>query len=142
MRPEIEAQIAAFNASAPKAKTRRASPEGDLQEVVVRVVRAALLPPAKLWFCPNGGNLTKAQRGKFKARGLLAGVSDLHLVWPEQGYGVIEMKAPKGDDPNVEQEAFMADVEACGHRRGVARSLEEVLVILARWGVPMRTVRL
>lgn len=51
-----------------------------------------------LIFIPNGGNLSKAQRGRFKAMGLKSGVSDLLLCLPKHGYAGlwIELKSMRG----------------------------------------------
>jgi hypothetical protein len=140
----VAAQVSGFSLVQTR---RRKAPEADVQVSVVRLLRIILVPPAMVWFCPNGGNLSAAQAGRFKAMGLLPGAHDLHLVWPDRGFGTIEMKKPLGprggkggSEPSDEQELFGGRVAACGHRWAEARSVEDVLAIIDRWGVPHRRV--
>ncbi len=113
-------------------------PEQALQRLVVDFLRRAVIAPAMFWFCPNGGNLSQAQRGAFKAMGLTAGVADLHFIWPG-GYGVIELKAGRGK-LSTEQEGFRDAVLANGHRWAEARTLDEVVSRLKEWGFPLRSI--
>lgn len=114
----------------------RRYPEAELQAAVCRFLAVAMTPPSRFFFCPNGGNLSRTQAGRFKAMGLTPGVPDLHFIWPG-GYGVIELKAAKGrlDDKQV---AFLGHVQECGHRWAVCRSVEQVESTLREWGVPLR----
>lgn len=112
-------------------------PEQSLQITVVDFLRRALISPARVWFVPNGGHLSKAQRGLFMRMGLLSGVSDLHLIWPGH-YGVLEMKAPgKGADTRVSQILFQDDVAACGHHHAIADSFEAAISAVRGWGAPL-----
>lgn len=128
--------------SKPKtARKPRGTPELDLQCLVAGFLRVATVPPARFWFVPNGANISKAQRGRFKDAGLTAGVADLHFMWSAtygcSGYGVIEMKAGRNTlDPPQEQ--FRDDVLATGHFWGEARSLDEVVSLLTAWEYPLR----
>lgn len=127
-----------------KRGARRKTPEANLQTTVARVLRMSLIPPATFWFCPNGGNLSTAQAGRFKAMGLLSGVSDLHFIWMANRpcYGVIEMKAPGVGEGGLsdDQKLFRAAVLDNGHYWEWANSLERVLETLREWQVPMRRV--
>lgn len=141
-----------------KIKKPRKQMEGDFQVQLVNVLRLALLPPARVWFVPNGGNLSKAQRGRFKAMGLTAGVHDLHVIWRRpfdeaqapaldaEGngiapcFGTLELKAGKGELTEG-QEDFAKSMEACGHQWAEVRTITEALKTLAQWGVPMRRVQ-
>lgn len=131
-------------------KSRRGTPELDLQCQVAGFLRVATVAPARFWFVPNGANISKAQRGRFKDAGLTAGVADLHFMWrtfpPQQPewigsfgpmYGVIEMKAGRGF-LSPEQEQFRDDVIACGHHWAECRSLEDIVRHLRAWGYPLR----
>ena len=109
---------------------------------VVRFMTFAVRRPDRFWFCPNGGNLSKAQAGKFKAMGLTPGVSDLHFAWASGAqrqfpcFGVIELKAGKNTETK-EQEVFGSDIAALGHTYAVCRSVEEVEQTLRGWGFPL-----
>ena len=133
--------------------TRRLTPEWDLQEAVVAELRLRTVKPARFWFCPNGGNLTKMMRFRFQKMGLTSGVPDLHFVWsgPEQvigkdgepftsdvaRYGVIELKAGKGKTSEAQNE-FLQDMAILGHRYAVENRADDVMQTLRRWGFPLR----
>lgn len=95
---------------------------------------------------PNGGQRTKAEGGILKQMGTRAGVLDLQLIWRDPvtkstRFGFIELKY--GDEePSDDQLGFMADLDALGVPYAVCRSLDEVKVVLYRWGVPCRDVDL
>ncbi len=112
-------------------------PETDLQIRLVAILENILSKDVLFWFCPNGGNLSKAQSGIFKAMGLRKGVPDLHFIWPNGKYGVIELKAGK-NKTTPEQDAILEQIEKCGHCRGVAYTVDEAYNLLISWGVPMR----
>lgn len=140
---QARAELAKFGKVA---RAPRKAMEADIQITVAEFLRLATIAPARFWFCPNGGNLSKTQRGKFKAMGLTAGVSDLHFLWRDGSpyeqcsypkYGVIEMKAGKGKATD-EQVQFQADVDACGHYSAICWSLDEVVATLTSWGYPLR----
>ena len=76
---------------------------------------------------------TSGQEGLSLAR---AAVPDLILLWPGHVAG-LEMKAPKGK-PTPEQEAIGEKFIQMGHQWGVARSPEEAIALMARWGVPTK----
>ena len=123
-------------------RRRRAYPEQKLQVEVIEWLRLALIPPATVWFCPNGVNLPPWLAGLLQRMGLLAGVHDLHVIYPRangnSGYGTLELKAGSNTaDP--EQEAFGLRMTACGHRWALCRSLSEVDAALRDWGVPLRS---
>jgi hypothetical protein len=132
----------------------RKTPEADLQESVVAELKLRTVSPARFWFCPNGGNLSKVQSARFQRMGLTKGVPDLHFVWIEQTsqptrfaelpvvrafprYGVIELKAGRGK-ATVEQQDFLADMAVIGHRYAVCNRADDVMQTLRRWGFPLR----
>lgn len=123
---------------------------------MVEELRLRTIKPARFWFCPNGGNLSKAQAAKFQRMGLTKGVPDLHFVWmtARMGavqneseviplaetfprYGVIELKAGYGK-PTVEQDQFMSDLAVIGHHYAVCNRADDVFQTLRRWGYPLR----
>lgn len=119
--------------------------ENDYQEKVALFLRLAIRRPDRWWFCPNGGNLSIAQAGRFKAMGLQPGVSDLHFAWAMGAqrqfpcYGVIELKHGKNTE-TADQIAFGKDMAALGHSYACHWSQEGVEAIertLRGWEVPL-----
>ena len=96
-----------------------------------------------LFAVPNGGQRGKAQAGKLKAEGVVAGVSDLILLVPgfviselKDGYLAkechalcIEMKTAKGRQ-SPEQKAWQLKVEKYGYKYAVCRSLDEFMAVV------------
>lgn len=156
--PDLDAKRAiarrAALVGASKPRKKRDMREQRLQIQIADFLRIAAIPPARWWFCPNGGNLSKAQRANFQKMGLTPGVSDLHFTWlrrtvlgngrwesVEGRYGVIELKADDGKLSD-DQIAFLADIRKVDHHAAVCRSLNEVVVTLTLWGFPLRQVTL
>lgn len=116
--------------------------EDALQILVCDFLRLAIKRPDRFWFCPNGGNLSKAQAGKFKRMGLTPGVGDLHFAWATGSrrqfpcYGVVELKAGKNRE-TADQIAFGADLVVLGHTYAACWTIEEVVATLIRWEVPL-----
>lgn len=79
--------------------------------------------PHLIFSVPNGGTRTKVEAMKFKATGLLAGVSDLIIVRPDEVI-FLEVKTSTGTQSKVQKE-FQKKVEAMGYKYLLVRSLEE-----------------
>ena len=76
---------------------------------------------------PNGVATTERQGAILKAEGMLAGVADLLLLLPAQGYTMlaIEMKTEKGRQSEW-QKAWQKELEETGcYRYEVVRSFEQ-----------------
>lgn len=149
--PALQARIDAAMAAQPQQRKAhrkpRFYPEANLQIECVEWIEARRIPPARFWFVPNGGNLSKVQRAKFKQMGLTRGVSDLHFAWRAGAmtgpglYGVIELKAPgsTGSAVSPDQVQFLTDMAANGHKAAVCASLEQVRRVLAEWRYPLHS---
>jgi hypothetical protein len=75
-------------------------------------------------------NPASAKHGAFrKAMGMVAGVSDLCLVWPGGVVVFVEIKGPTGAQ-SATQKAWQKLVEAYGCRYHIVRSLEEFKAML------------
>jgi hypothetical protein len=123
---------------------KRASPEADLQSLVVHHLRVRTIKPARFWFVPNGGNLSRPQAAKFQRMGLTPGIPDLHFMWSETDgsqdwakMGFIELKAGKGT-LSPWQKQFRDDAWANHHQWAECRSVDEVMKTLSEWGFPLR----
>lgn len=120
---------------------RRKTPEQELHLAVAAFLRHAVRPPV-FWttFAAGGGGRL---RGAFlNGMGLKAGVPDILVFAPCEMAGVslvlgIELKAGKGTLGPHQIETHL-DLELAGVRCHVARSVDDVDIILATNGVPLR----
>jgi hypothetical protein len=86
-----------------------------------------------MYAIPNGGKRNKREAGRFKAQGVKAGVSDIHLPIASKGYhGLwVELKKPKvkGDKspPKVSpaQKSWLEIMEKAGHYCVVSYGADE-----------------
>ena len=81
-----------------------------------------------LFAVPNGANKTKAQAAKFKAEGLLSGVSDLILLKSNRYYGalLIEVKTATGRQSD-NQKLWQAAITQDAYKYIVVRSLDDFI---------------
>lgn len=83
---------------------------------------------------PNGGLRTRAEAGKFKAMGTVAGFPDLFLCVPSGGYHglFIEIKSATGrQTPN--QREFEAAATLQGYAYCICREYDEFVHIVSRY---------
>ena len=112
---------------------RRATPEYDLQKLVVAWLFAAMPKGSLLHHSPNEGLHKVQYRAKLTRMGMCAGWPDLQLVVPFAHYIdgqrqvdiYIELKAPKGRVSAVQQ-AVIDQLKAAHRHVSVCRSLDEV----------------
>ena len=99
--------------------------ESTLQIGCVRWFRYQF-PGLTLFAIPNGGNRNLVTALIMKREGVLAGVADLFLAFPSQGFhGLwVEMKTTKGRQ-STEQKRLQTDMEKQGYKYVVCRSFEE-----------------
>lgn len=123
-------------AAGTKIKTRRASPEEDLQRVCFEWASIKQRQYAILkWLIhvPNGGKRPKGEAGKLKALGVKPGVPDILLPRPSpQGRWkglAIELKSSTGRVSPDQREWLDIHVED-GWCVGVARTLDEFVVLV------------
>lgn len=87
------------------------------------------------WFAvPNGGHRHINQAQKLKAEGVRSGTPDLCFMLDEGKVAWLEMKTMKGR-LGPAQEAFRDLAKRLGHKWGLARSLDEAIVLLTEWQV-------
>lgn len=101
-------------------------PEHDLQVACVRWFRYQY-QGMLLFSIPNGGWRKKATAAKLKEEGAMAGVPDLLLAHPSNGYhGLwIEMKNGKKGRLSENQKTIIPQLEKEGYKVEVARTFEE-----------------
>ena len=103
--------------------------ESTLQRSCVTYFR--LQYPRYFWLffsVPNGGARGKVEAGILKAEGLLAGVSDLLLLYPGRGYHglCIEMKTTdRNSRQRDNQKEFQKAVSDAGYLYKICRTFED-----------------
>lgn len=112
-----------------QAKTRKSpsNEEHDIQVACVNWFRYAHPHLAmNLFAVPNGGRRDRVTGAKLKAEGVVAGVADLLLLWPNTTHHglCIEMKRPKGVQSDS-QKMWQKVVEDSGYRYVVCHSVAE-----------------
>lgn len=129
--------------AAPKPRARSRHLEDDLQRDVMTYLRAVLPSNVRAWHTPNGGNRSVREAGRLKAQGVLAGVSDVLIVWRDicdTHIVAIELKSPTGVLTDAQKD-FLAFITFSGGYTGVARSIDDVRDLLRTFGVPTRETR-
>ena len=114
-----------------RARRKAGHRESDLQRSCVAWFRSQYPEHAPLLFAvPNGGGRSKAEAGRMKAEGVVAGVSDLILLEARGGWGslCLEMKTEeKGSRQSVRQREWQEAAEVFGNKYVVCRSLEDFM---------------
>lgn len=128
--------------------------EQDIHETCAKVLDQLLVPPA-LWFCYPAGatQLAAAQHARYSRMGLKRGLPDLWFLY--RGVYCIELKRRDGrlsktliartrrGSPRilVGQEEVFPMLLATGaiNAIAIARSVDEMLGHLERWGIPLRS---
>jgi hypothetical protein len=82
------------------------------------------------WHVPNGGKRIIKEAAKFKAMGVLAGVSDIHFIWASQLY-IIELKVGVNHITDA-QEQYIRAATKQGAIFYECRSLEKFKEIMTR----------
>lgn len=108
--------------------------EDQLHTAIVTYLRT-VLPDALVWHTPNAPRSAVAG-ARLKRLGMVAGVPDLALLTDGQLW-FFEVKAAKGRVSEA-QEAFMDAAYELGAQSAVVRSLDDVAMALARWGIRTR----
>lgn len=98
--------------------------ESKLQQACIKWFRLQY-PKLVLFAIPNGGYRNAVTGAILKAEGVMAGVSDLILLYPAGGYHglCIEMKTEKGRQTDTQKE-FQKRVEAVGYKYTICRNFD------------------
>ena len=90
--------------------------------------------PGTFAFHPaNGGFWTKAEAGRFRVMGVVAGTPDVILIRAGRTYG-LELKTEHGR-LSPTQRATQAALRAAGVEVAVTHGLDDALATLERWGL-------
>lgn len=108
-------------------------PEDVLQREVA-VLLSWLRPPAMAIHVPNGGKRSRAEGGKLKAAGAVAGFPDWLILHSGRAL-LIELKTEKGRVSPAQIEVHQR-LLACACPVLICRSVDDVIDALRAWGVP------
>lgn len=103
--------------------------ESHIQRDCLRWFRLQYPDKALLCFAvPNGGARNKREAAIMKAEGVTAGVADMILLQPSNGYAslCIEFKTATGRQQDT-QKRWQAEAEKAGNKYIVVRSLEDFI---------------
>jgi streptogramin lyase len=107
--------------------------ESKIQKTIVRQLQLCGVPDL-VWFHPaNGGARTKAEAGRFRAEGVVAGIPDLVLLHKGRSY-FLELKAAKGRLSPAQRDVHTRIV-AAGGNVCTAYGLDAALAQLEDWGL-------
>jgi len=117
-------------------------PEHSVQAQLCRILTMELAPPGKLsrdgvvWYAIDHANYAGEIPGVRIARGIVAGILDMFLLWNGHAY-FVELKTEDGR-LSPEQQSVAAAVLGGGGRVGVVATAEQLLAVLDSWGIPRR----
>ena len=106
--------------------------EEDLHRAIVGVLAVEALPGVIAFHVPNGGKRGKAEAGRLKGMGTLAGIPDLIIIANGRVYG-LEIKTDRGT-LSASQKAIAERFRRAGAEFDVVRSLHAARLLLRRWG--------
>ncbi len=107
--------------------------ESTIQQTIVRHLKLRGASGV-VWFHPaNGGARSKAEAGRFRAEGVVAGVPDLVLLANGRAY-FLELKADKGRLSPAQRDV-QEQLTAAGGTVATAYGLDAALAQLTAWGL-------
>ena len=108
-------------------------PEQDLQRACFRYLNFRF-PKLIAFHCFNGGKRNKIEAAIYKGLGVKAGVSDIIILQPSDGYHglVVELKAKKGKlTPN--QSYFLEQCESAGYKTAVISDIGNFIEMMEEY---------
>ncbi len=113
-----------------KKKRKHGSEEADIQSEFFNQVKLFFpyIPDKLIFAVPNGGSRNKIEAVNLKRQGVKSGVADVILLIPKKGFAslCIEFKTKIGRQSD-EQKEFQMQVEKCGSKYVIARSVKEAI---------------
>lgn len=124
---------------------KRGRPEANIQAACADYLDR-MLDPYNSYYTSIGHGGGGVVRGKLLKRlGMKRGLGDMLICWRRPygtpGIGWIELKSPQGRQ-SPDQRDFAAQMRWLYHQYAVVRSLDELIAVLAEWGVPTRSGKL
>ena len=107
--------------------------EYELQVAIVGMIAAEAMPDVICFHVPNGGRRGKAEAGRLKGMGTLAGIPDLIILANGCAHG-LEIKTDKGR-LSGSQKRMVDRFSRAAVPYEIARSVTAARMILKRWGV-------
>lgn len=112
---------------------KRQRPEQAIQRAVVGHLRARARPGVVWFHVPNERKQSPRQGAEFKRQGVLAGVSDLILLYDGKAFA-LELKAGK-NGPTVAQGAFIDAFNNSGGYAAWASGVDAAVKVLQAWSL-------
>lgn len=121
--------------------TKRRHPELAIHIAVAQHLRTRAVPGLVWFHPPNGGYRDKREAAKFKAMGVLPGVSDFIFIHDGRLFA-LELKA-EGGRASEAQLKFLSDIDRAGAHTAMPAGLDAALATLEAWGLikPAVTMR-
>ena len=107
--------------------------EHQIQKQLIYELDYRLRPEVVRYAIPNGGLRNPRVAQQLKAEGLLPGMPDLGFAMEEGKTNWLEMKTGKGSLSDY-QWGVRRRLESLGHGWAMARSVDEAMDQLAKWG--------
>jgi len=114
--------------------------EHPLQVQITRLLSIEIAPPGHtspfgvLWFSVDHAHYAGKVPGTRTRRGIVSGLPDLYIQFAGVAHW-IELKAADGRMTAAQREVH-AEIVAAGGRCAVARSADEVLMLIDAWHIP------
>lgn len=87
-----------------------------------------------IFHVPNGGSRNVLEAANLKAEGVKAGVPDLCLPVPQQGFHGLYVEMKWGKNKTTEnQDWWLAQLEQLGYKTEVCYSAEAALIIISKY---------
>ncbi len=112
-------------------RVKRQRPEQQIQRAVVAHLRLRAKPDVLWWHTPNARKQSLRQGAAWKAEGVLAGVSDLILLYQGRAFA-LELKSDGGRLSPAQQE-FMDRFNTAGGYAGYAVGVDRAIECLKAW---------
>lgn len=113
--------------------------EAAVQRDIVRYLRLVLAKEYRVCAIPNAARRTASGKAANAVAGLTPGIADL-MIFGRGKCWFVEVKSQFGR-LSKEQEIVQAWCAATGHPYCVCRSLDDMHVALAHWGIPTREAK-
>lgn len=107
--------------------------EHKIQVALMDYLRLAARPDCYYFAVPNQSNRHIQNAVKMKAEGVRSGIADICFMLPQGRVAWLEMKKPGGSLSDT-QKQFRDICTVLGHQWGTAKSVDEALAILTKWG--------